>query len=591
MPRQSGSAVRYRLQQAKRAVAAKFPWLLLLAGLVLLLTNLGNIYLWQDEAETALLSQRLGTYGLPLAFDGRNLIRQAPMDIQYTADYVWVYHPWLPFYSTTLSFKLFGRTTFAARLPYALAGLGTVLLLYHSVRRHFRDQRLAMLSSALLLLSVPFLLHARQCKYFPFAALFTVATLDAYLRLLRAHHTPRPEHVREHRPRTERGMECRAEARLALPYLILAGFCLFQSNFGAFLPLFVALGLHFILSRPNRSQVKHMALAFATVGFFVAPWGVYLQAWARGRFVFDIYRFVGHLAHYTVYITGWVLPWPLLFLFAYFYWRRLRSLRLQSPGPAHPADPVGCSSDSGDAGWSTETSTLNLYILVILITLPFLSATFIWMYFSYIVQLVPLLMVIVAATILCVTDRWRALGYVLLTLLVATNILHVFPYALPLARSFKWASLAPRPYLAETDALIATAGRLHFYLADYAYELTHDYDGPDEGIVLYLQAHAAPEDIVLTNYGELPIAFYTGLHIAGGLGTYRLEELTSPEWIINRRDGPYSDELARIIAEGNYTASAIPYPDILWGNRPVPEYHKFATVRDVPDVIIHRRVD
>ncbi len=534
---------------SRHSLAGKFPWLLLLAGLVMLLPNLGNIYLWQDEAETALLSQRLGTYGLPLAFDGRNLIRQAPMDVQYTADYVWVYHPWLPFYWTTLSFKLFGPTTFAARLPYALAGLGTVLLLYFSVRRHFRDQRLAMLSSALLLLCIPFLLHARQCKYFPFAALFTVAVLDAYLRLLRPDHT--------------------AEARLALPYLILAGFCLFQSNFGAFLPLFAALGLHFVLGRRNKSQVKHMALALAFITFFVAPWAVYLQTWARGRFVFDIYRFAGHLAHYVVYITGWVLPWPLLLLFVYIYWIRRKSLQLESPAVA----------------------TLNLYILVIVITLPFLSATFIWMYFSYIVQLVPLLVVILAVTILCITNRSRALGYALVTLLVATNVLHVFPYALPLARSFSWASLAPRPYLAETDALIATAGRLHFYLADYAYELTHDYDGPDEGIVLYLQEHAAPGDIVLTNYGELPIAFYTGLHIAGGLGTFRLEELTRPEWVINRRDGPYSDELARIITEGNYAANTIPYPDILWGNRPVPEYHKFATVCGVPDVIIHRRVD
>lgn len=535
------------LQQVKRLLAARFAWVLLLAGLSLLLVNLGNIYLWQDEAETALLSQRLGTYGLPLAFDGRNLIRQAPMDIQYTDDYVWVYHPWLPFYFTTLSFKLLGATTFAARLPYALAGLATILLLYYSVRRHFRDERLAVLSSTLLLLCIPFLLHARQCKYFPFAALFTVAVLDAYLRL--------------QRPGDE------GEARLALPYLVISGFCLFQSNFGAFVPLFAALGLHFVGSRPDRVQWKRMALALVLIGLFVAPWAVYLQTWARGRFVFDIYRFVGHLVHYLVYITGWVLPWPLLLAFAYFYWIRRNSLQ------------------------SSEVSALNLYILVILITLLFLSATFIWMYFSYIVQLVPLLAVIGALTVLCIVDRWRVLGYALLALLVATNILHVVPYALPLARSFKWASLAPRRYLQETDELVAAAGRLRFDLADYAYELTHDYDGPDEGIALYLQEHAAPGDIVLTNYGELPIAFYTGLHIAGGLGTYRLEEVTSPEWIINRRDGPYSDELARIITQGNYTAIAIPYPDILWGNRPVPEYHKFATVRGVPDVIIHRRVD
>lgn len=545
----SGHRPHRDLVWVKQALTARFAWVLVVAGLVLLLTNLGNIYLWQDEAETALLSQRLGTYGLPLALDGRNLIRQAPMDIQYTADYVWVYHPWLPFYFTSLSFELFGSTTFAARLPYALAGLATILLLYYSVRRHFHDQRLALLSSTLLLLCIPFLLHARQCKYFPFAALFTVAVLDAYLRLWRPRHP--------------------GEAQWALPYFILAGFCLFQSNFGAFLPLFAALGLHLILGHPTGAQVKRMALAVAVIGVFVAPWAVYLQTWARGRFAFDIYRFVGHLAHYVVYITGWVLPWPLLLALAYLCWVRPKTLGLES----------------------REVSALSLYILVILVTLLFLSATFIWMYFSYIVQLVPLLIVIGAVTVQRIVDRSRVLGYALLALLVMTNILHVFPYALPLARSFKWASLAPRRYLAETDELIAAAGRLRSDLGDYAYELTHDYDGPDEGIVLYLQAHAAPGDIVLTNYGELPVAFYTGLHIAGGLGTYRLAEVTGPEWIINRRDGPYSDELARMIAEGNYVASTIPYPDILWGNRPVPEYHKFATVRGVPDVIIHRRIE
>ncbi|UCC77937.1 MAG: glycosyltransferase family 39 protein, partial [Anaerolineales bacterium] len=181
---------------------SRFIWLLLIAATVLLLARLDNIYLWQDEAETALLSQRLRTYGLPLAFDGRNLIRQAPQDVQYTSDYVWVYHPWLPFFFTAVSFSLFGATTFAARLPYALAGLATVLLLYHSTRRHFRDQRVAILASTFLLLCVPFLLHARQCKYFPFAALFTVAMLDAYLLLLE-----------------------KEEARRALPYFVLAGFC------------------------------------------------------------------------------------------------------------------------------------------------------------------------------------------------------------------------------------------------------------------------------------------------------------------------------------------------------------------------------
>jgi len=334
-----------------------FPVLLLMVGAMLLLTSLGNIYLWQDEAETALLSQRLREYGLPLAFDGRNVIRQAPQDVQYTADYVWVYHPWLPFYATALSFAFLSPTTIAARLPYALAGLATILLLYFSLRDHIRDQRVSMLASLFLLLSVPFLLHARQCKYFAFAALFTVGTLDAYLRL-RQRHT----------------------ASWAVPYFISAAFCLFQSNFGAFLPLMAALGLHFLLTGPDTNNVKRMALAVGTVGILVLPWAIYLQTWARGRFVFDIYRFSGHLVHYVVYITGWVFPWPLVLWFAYRYWRPGRPRRLFHLGTG-------------------EDSVVSLYVGVILITILFLSVAFIWMYFSYIVQLVPLLAALMALAV------------------------------------------------------------------------------------------------------------------------------------------------------------------------------------------------
>ena len=533
-------------------VEARWTWVLLLVGAVLLLANLGNIYLWQDEAETALLSQRLGDYGLPLAFDGRNLIRQAPQDVQYTSDYVWVYHPWLPFYFTAASFALLGTTTFAARLPYALAGLGTILLLYFSLRHHFRDRRIAVLGSLLLLLCVPFLLHARQCKYFPFAALFTVAALDAYLRL---RETP--------------------EGRNALPYFILAGVCLFHSNFGAFVPLMAAVGLHFVLTRPRWTDVRRIALGIGILALLTIPWAVYLQTLGRGSFVFDVYRFAGHLAHYAVYLTGWVMPLPLLLLFVYWYMRGRagQSLSLRSR-PSLSA---------------TERSVINLYVAVVVLTVLFLSESFIWMYFSYIVQLVPLLAACLAITVLWIVDRSRPLGYGLIALLLATNVLHAVPYALPVARSFQWASLAPRPYLAQTDELVATAGRVRFDLLDYAYELTHDYDGPDEGIVLYLEVNARRGDMVLANYGELPIAFYTGLDIAGGLSAYRLESVGQPEWVIDRKDGPYRDEMGRVLATGNYEAVEILYPDILWGNRPVPEYHKFATVRGVPNVVVYHR--
>src|SRR5579859_1943512 len=48
----------------------------LLAGVMLSLFfwGLGKVYLWQDEAQTAILGQRLFQFGRPIAYDGTNLV-------------------------------------------------------------------------------------------------------------------------------------------------------------------------------------------------------------------------------------------------------------------------------------------------------------------------------------------------------------------------------------------------------------------------------------------------------------------------------------------------------------------------------------
>ncbi len=61
-----------------REFSASKPFLafVVLAAVVLLFANLGDIYLWQDEAETALLARNVMTHGYPNAWDGKNLITQ-----------------------------------------------------------------------------------------------------------------------------------------------------------------------------------------------------------------------------------------------------------------------------------------------------------------------------------------------------------------------------------------------------------------------------------------------------------------------------------------------------------------------------------
>jgi hypothetical protein len=173
---------------------------------VLLLWGLADKYLWQDEASTAVLAVRMLRFGRPLAYDGVNLltidhfagedastigertsdpktavdhyIRQG----EFKPDTTWKWQPWGPFVLCALSFEVLGKTTLAARLPFALAGILTVLLLYRLVLEYLNHRLMAFIAALLLILNCYWVLHIRQCRYYALSSLFLVVTLLAYMR-------------------------------------------------------------------------------------------------------------------------------------------------------------------------------------------------------------------------------------------------------------------------------------------------------------------------------------------------------------------------------------------------------------------------
>ncbi len=149
------------------------PIIIILAlGAFLLLFHLDHRPFWQDEAETAVLAKRVLTYGVPRAYDGVNLVSQEAGH-EYGPNYLWRWSPWLQIYVVAGAFRLGGLTTYAGRLPFALLGLGCIFLVYLLVRHNFRDPAWALMAAALLTCSVPFLLYARQCRYYSLGALFS----------------------------------------------------------------------------------------------------------------------------------------------------------------------------------------------------------------------------------------------------------------------------------------------------------------------------------------------------------------------------------------------------------------------------------
>src|SRR5262245_12344982 len=92
-----------------------------LASLPLFLWGLGNTYLWQDEAQTALLGRSVVRFGLPMVGTGAESV-SAHMGLDAGARGIYFQISWLQAYLEALSFSLLGESAWSARVPFALAG-------------------------------------------------------------------------------------------------------------------------------------------------------------------------------------------------------------------------------------------------------------------------------------------------------------------------------------------------------------------------------------------------------------------------------------------------------------------------------------
>ena len=96
------------------------------------------------------------------------------------ADTAWRYQPWGQFLVTAASLKLFGATTLAARLPFALAALASIGLFYWFVRKYFDNLLMASVATLMLVLNAYWILHGRQCRYYALSSLFMIITFISY---------------------------------------------------------------------------------------------------------------------------------------------------------------------------------------------------------------------------------------------------------------------------------------------------------------------------------------------------------------------------------------------------------------------------
>ena len=95
--------------------------LIALLSLPLFFYGLGATYLWQDEAQTALLGRSVLAHGVPMVGHGAESL-SAVRGTDEGIGGIYFQISWLQAYLAAASFKLFGESSWSARLPFALAG-------------------------------------------------------------------------------------------------------------------------------------------------------------------------------------------------------------------------------------------------------------------------------------------------------------------------------------------------------------------------------------------------------------------------------------------------------------------------------------
>src|SRR5713226_10109102 len=223
-----------------------FHWPLAMVAVIsgiLIFTNLGSDYLWEDEGDTAALASNILKFGVPKAWDGGAFL-DSDHGARLNRDLVMVTHPWIQYYLTAASFLVFGENTFAARIPFAIAGWMSILFGYLFVWRLFGNRLTAFSAAALLVFSVQFLLYAKQCRYCALNMLLVVWLFWTFFKMNSAR-------------------DC--------VLFILASVFLFHTHPYGIAPV-VALGALSFIYRPFSTQRRWVLFAAPAIAFLTLPW-------------------------------------------------------------------------------------------------------------------------------------------------------------------------------------------------------------------------------------------------------------------------------------------------------------------------------
>jgi len=487
---------------------------------ILFLGGLGGQYLWQDEAQSALIGKSILTFGVPMGHDGVNSFSQE-RGLEYNDKFVYTWHPWFHFYVIAASFAVLGPTTIAARLPFALFGIATVFLTYAFARRIWRHPRTAMLATILVVTSVPFLLLARQCRYYSAAAFFALLALYFYHGFL-------------------------AGRKYAKTGFFVAMLLLLHTAHIYCATAAMAVLVHAALF--NRRKLLPLVALIGGLGLVNLPWMFWLfNAKMNSRYgltITDPKKFMMFCNAYSKMFYDYIFAPALLLIPVVglsYYWGM--------------CDASGRGARWFREMWRAHFETISALALLLLFT----GATFAVVvvaspapYFRYFAPIVPVVLLVAGYLV----DRVVAQGVKGRVLAIVIMGVMIFRYPM--------------------------CGTGLVYPGGFLYEISHPISGPVEGIVSFLNSQGSKSDVVAVTYEDMPIKFYTGMRVVGGLTGEDLSQAKNADFVIIRQyiTSEYTVPVlqylqANVDLAHDYEHFMLNAPDTAFENRESLDFHIF----------------
>jgi hypothetical protein len=515
---------------------------LLTVGAVLLFARLGDKYLWQDEASTAVLGSRLLKTGKPISYNGVNIMtldhfgaedpsnldertQSAQAGVQYYVDRgdfkedtTWIAQPWGSFLLSGISTTLFGESTLAARIPFAAAGLITVWLLYWFVRREFKSPWLALLASFLLIANVFWIIHSRQCRYYVLSSLFLVLTLITFTNWQNG-------------------------KRFGGAVFVFTAWCWFQVDFGSFWPVVGILFSAALIA--NWPRILGVFGHGVLLSIAIAPFVWYYELFGRLKSSLTpwSYKFLHNLFHFNQFIIPIILLAAAIFIFI--GQRRSMETKVQR--------------------------LLAISVVILLSMLVWIPSVVPHSFHRYIVHYTPLA-ALVSAWVIFEISGWIAarlgknpakpllIGTITSFLIISPVMSDLVLLPIQLAKKMAW----PAGEIIRSEWKVLRE------------EIMDPLPDPNRLTIEALAQYAAPGDEILMNYEDFPMSFYTRYKIRGGVPAFRVgdPEGQRPRFLVYRPSVPFIHEkiFMREIMRYKWNPIPVEIPDFTWGNMPEPEF-------------------